>query len=249
MKFQELWSHDQTYLDKLKVGIYPPRSSQQLIRGLCCTPVRSKAQSARGEPSQQLLSAGLPGLPHPQGSELRPHPGADLRPAEAQQLSRSCAGEQRLRAALQGCSTACCAQRANGRTQSQQRGARGQSRVGGLLGAQRLQCDRVWGNKGGNAASPLTQTGMGSRPSAPELQAERLHSMPTLPKTAGRRDRLFAINCFYCCGKWNVSLTETSMPTKNTFITKRGNQSAELIERLATMWQQQPCFSVIANSS
>ncbi|XP_015155211.2 MPN domain-containing protein isoform X2 [Gallus gallus] len=214
VKFQELWSHDQTYLDKLK-----------------------------------LLSAGLPGLPHPQGSELRPHPGADLRPAEAQQLSRSCAGEQRLRAALQGCSTACCAQRANGRTQSQQRGARGQSRVGGLLGAQRLQCDRVWGNKGGNAASPLTQTGMGSRPSAPELQAERLHSMPTLPKTAGRRDRLFAINCFYCCGKWNVSLTETSMPTKNTFITKRGNQSAELIERLATMWQQQPCFSVIANSS
>lgn len=156
MKFQELWSHDQTYLDKLKVGIYPPRSSQQLIRGLCCTPVRSEAQSARGEPSQQLLSAGLPGLPHPQGSELRPHPGADLRPAEAQQLSRSCAGEQRLRAALQGCSTACCAQRANGRTQSQQRGARGQSRVGGLLGAQRLQCDRVWGNKGGNAASPLT---------------------------------------------------------------------------------------------
>ena len=134
VKFQELWSHDQTYLDKLKVGIYPPRSSQQLIRGLCCTPVRSKAQSARGEPSQQLLSAGLPGLPHPQGSELRPHPGADLRPAEAQQLSRSCAGEQRLRAALQGCSTACCAQRANGRTQSQQRGARGQGRAGGSWG-------------------------------------------------------------------------------------------------------------------
>lgn len=120
---------------------------------------------------------------------------------------------------------------------------------GGLLGAQCLQCDRAWGNKGGNTASPLTQTGMGSRPSAPELQAERLHSMPTLPKTAGRRDRLFAINCFYCCGKWNVSLTETSMPTKNTFITKRGNQSAELIERLATMWQQQSCFFVIANSS
>jgi len=134
VKFQELWSHDQTYLDKLKVGIYPPRSSQQLIRGLCCTPVRSEAQSARGEPSQQLLSAGLPGLPHPQGSELRPHPGADLRPAEAQQLSRSCAGEQRLRAALQGCSTACCAQRANGRTQSQQRGARGQGRAGGSWG-------------------------------------------------------------------------------------------------------------------
>lgn len=137
VKFQELWSHEQTYLDKLKVGTALSVSSAlptpllpAAIRGLCCTPVRSEAQSAQGEPSQQLLSAGLPGLPHPQGSELCPHPGADLRPAEAQQLSRSCAGEQRLRAALQGCSTACCAQRANGRTQSQQRGAQGQGRAG-----------------------------------------------------------------------------------------------------------------------
>lgn len=73
VKFQELWSQDQTYLDKLKVR------GAGWGGGFGGAPAPCAGINWGSPP-------GLPGLPHPQRPELHPRPGADLQPPQAQRV-------------------------------------------------------------------------------------------------------------------------------------------------------------------
>lgn len=132
VKFHELWSQDQTYLDKLKVG-----------RGLC--ELSSSRELSVGFYSV-LSSPGLPGLPQPQGPELHPHPGADLRPAETQQLSGSHTAGMQHRLLRPG---------SPWEEPEQQLGAQG--RAGGAPGGTTFWCNITGGNGRGISLTSCTQ--------------------------------------------------------------------------------------------